>query len=187
MTTNICSIKKHFDELCIILDNIETKFEVIAKTEAWLSLDNISINNFTINGYTTYFTTNNKNQNDGVVVYLKDTLSDIIVTETNTQALTALEITFKMLKIDFLIYAIYRSPNSNTDVTLLELNDIILLNSILKIACYKILLGDLNIDLIKLSKIREEYLLTMAQFGFSSLINTITRPTSNTCIYIYLL
>lgn len=44
------------------------------------------------------------------------------------------------------------------------------------------LLGDLHIDLIKLSKIREEYLLTMAQFGFSSLINTVTRPTLNTCI-----
>jgi len=74
--------------------------------------------------YTTYSTTNNKNQNDGAVVYLKDTVSDIIVTETNTQALTALEISFKMSKIDFLIYAIYRSPN--TDVTLLELNDKIL-------------------------------------------------------------
>jgi len=129
LTTNICCIKKHFDELCIILDNIETKFEVIVFTEAWLGLDNISINNFAINGYTTYSTTNNKNQNDGVLVYLKDTLSNIIVTETNTQALTALEISFKMSNIDFLIYAIYRSPNSNTDVTLLELNDILLLNS----------------------------------------------------------
>lgn len=84
-----------------------------------------------------------------------------------------------MFKIDFLIYAIYRSPISNTNVTLLELNDIILLNFTIKTASYKMLLGDLNIDLIKLSKIREEYLLAIAQFGFSSLINTITRPTSN--------
>lgn len=44
------------------------------------------------------------------------------------------------------------------------------------------LLGDLNIDLIKNSKIREEYLLAMAQFGFASLINIIIRPISNTCI-----
>jgi len=119
---------------CIILDNIETKFEVIALTEAWLGLENISINNFAINGYTTYSTTNNTNHNDGVVVYLKDTLSDIIVTKTNTQALTAVKISFKMSNIDFLIYVIYRSPNSYTDVTLLELNDIILLNSALKTA-----------------------------------------------------
>jgi len=44
------------------------------------------------------------------------------------------------------------------------------------------LLGDLNIDLIKHSKIREEYLLAMAPLGFASLINTVTRPISNTCI-----
>lgn len=31
-TTNICSIKKHFDEICIVIDNIETKFEVIVLT-----------------------------------------------------------------------------------------------------------------------------------------------------------
>lgn len=154
---------------------------MIALTEAWLGLDNISINNFAINGYTTYFTANNKNQNDSVVVYLKDTLNDISVTEINTQTLTALRIT-KMSKIDFLIYSIYRSPNSNTDVTLNELYDIILLNSTLQIANYKILLGDLNIDLIKHSKIREEYLLFMAQFGFSPLIKTTTRSTSNTYI-----
>lgn len=36
--------------------------------------------------------------------------------------------------------------------------------------------------MIKLSKIREEYLLLMAQFGFSLLIKTITRPPSNICI-----
>lgn len=43
---------------------------MIVLTEAWLGLDNISINKFAINGYTTYSTINNKNQNDDVVVYL---------------------------------------------------------------------------------------------------------------------
>lgn len=36
LSMNICSIQKHFDELCIVLDSIETKFEVIILTEAWL-------------------------------------------------------------------------------------------------------------------------------------------------------
>lgn len=67
--TNICSIKKHFDELCIVIDNMKIKFDVIIVTEAWLGLDNISINNFAINGYTTYSTANNTIQNYGVVVY----------------------------------------------------------------------------------------------------------------------
>lgn len=39
-TVNICSLKKYYDELCIILDNVETKFEVIVLTEAWLGLQN---------------------------------------------------------------------------------------------------------------------------------------------------
>lgn len=72
-----------------------------------------------------------------------------------------------MLKIDFLIYAIYRSPNSNTDITLFELNDIILIKSTFKTASYKMLLGDLNID--KHFKMREEYLLAMHSSGFHRL------------------
>jgi len=66
---NICSLKKHFDELCIIIDNMETKFEVIVFTEAWLGLENVSINNlnewlFNSLDY------KQKNSIDGVVVYL---------------------------------------------------------------------------------------------------------------------
>lgn len=45
-SVNICSLKKHFDELCIIIDIMETKFEVIILTEALLGLENVSINNF---------------------------------------------------------------------------------------------------------------------------------------------
>lgn len=33
--------------------------------------------NLLMNGYTTHSTINNKNQNDGVVVYLKDSLKDV--------------------------------------------------------------------------------------------------------------
>lgn len=84
----------------------------------------------------------------------------------NILTLTALKISFKISKIDFLIYSIYRSPNGNVDLPLTELNDIILHNSNLKTAKYKILLGDLNIDLLKSTKIKEDYLLMMAHFGF---------------------
>lgn len=51
-----------------------------------------------MNGYTTNSTTNNKNQNDGVVVYLKDSLKDVLVTEIHSNTLTTLEITFKYQK-----------------------------------------------------------------------------------------
>lgn len=57
---------------------MKTKLEVIILTEAWLGLINIPINNFSITGYTVHSTINNTNKNDGVVVYLKDTLFDVL-------------------------------------------------------------------------------------------------------------
>lgn len=54
-----------------------------------------------------------------------------------------------------------------------ELNDTILYNSNLKTATYKILLEDLNIDLFKSVKVKDDFLLIMAQFGFHLLFKTL--------------
>uniref|UniRef100_A0A2S2Q8B9 Endonuclease/exonuclease/phosphatase domain-containing protein n=1 Tax=Sipha flava TaxID=143950 RepID=A0A2S2Q8B9_9HEMI len=162
ISVNICILKKHFDELCIIIDNMETKFEVIVLTEAWLGLENVSINNFLMDGYTIHSTTNNKNQNNCVVVCLKYSLKDVLIAEIYSNALTILEIIFKISKIDFLIYSIYRSPNSILDIDLNDLNDLILFNSNFKTAKYKIILGDLNIDLLKSTKMRDDNLVVIA-------------------------
>lgn len=59
--------------LLIILKSNSKYISVL--TEAWLGLENIVINNFSINGCTVYSTTNSKDINDGVVVYLIDTLN----------------------------------------------------------------------------------------------------------------
>jgi len=45
----LCRIKKYFDDFCLLLDYINTKFEVIILTEAGLGLAHISINNFQVN------------------------------------------------------------------------------------------------------------------------------------------
>lgn len=170
---NICSIKKHFDELCITLDSINVCFQVIILTESWLGLQNIPINNFQIDGYSMFTSKLNKN---------KKTLIGISVNELNTKAQTALKIMFKTANIEFLIYAIYRSPNSNLDITLRKLNNLILNNLITNSANYKIILGDINIDLLSKSRIEDDYLLLMAEYGFVPLIKNITRPKSFTCI-----
>jgi len=161
---------------------MNTKFDVIILTEAWLGLGNISITNFSISGYSTHTTLNNKSQNDGIVVYLKDTLTDVSIIEFNTSALTTLEISFELSKTAFVIYPTYRSPNGIIDIALEELNDIILRSSNLKIAKYKIILGDFNLDILKPSKTKEDYLMLMAQLGFIPVIENITRPASNTIL-----
>lgn len=52
----------------------------------------------------------------------------------------------------------------------------------LRTAEYKIILGDLNIDILKKSKIKDECLIIMAQFGYYAVIKYITRTAYNTCI-----
>lgn len=50
-----------------VLDSIETTFEVIILTEARLGSDGVSINDLT--------SERDKNKNDGVVIYSKNTLN----------------------------------------------------------------------------------------------------------------
>lgn len=80
------------------------------------------------------------------------------------------------------MYPVYKSPNINIDTTLKDLNDIILHHSSLKKAEYKIILEDLNIDMLKPSKIKDECLILMMHFGSYPIIKDITRPASNSCI-----
>lgn len=71
MAINICSIQKHFDELSILLDNTSIKFDKIILVEVWLGRDNIIVDNYQLPNYSVCYTGFNKNQNDGVMVFIK--------------------------------------------------------------------------------------------------------------------
>ena len=66
---NIRSINKNFDELLILLDSFQTKYDIIVLTECWL---NETYNPKKLAGYNNFETKINRNQNDGVVAYIKD-------------------------------------------------------------------------------------------------------------------
>lgn len=53
----------------------------------------------------------------------------------------------------FLIYAIYRSPNNNIEPFIDELGNLILYKTKTSKANYKLIIGDINIDLLKDTKI----------------------------------
>lgn len=52
------------------------------------------------------------------------------------------------MNITFIIYTIYRSPNSNIDLFINELENFILLREKTSKADYKTIIGDINIDLL---------------------------------------
>lgn len=71
MYVNIRSIKKNIDKLILTLDLMKKKPEVIVCTEAWLQQ---KINFIDIPGYDQYNNNEYLNQNDGVVMYIKNDL-----------------------------------------------------------------------------------------------------------------
>lgn len=68
MNTNICSIAKNLDELLVYLDQLSHKFDIICLTETW-QIKNI--NDFRLNDYNIYYSEGMYNQNDGVIMYVR--------------------------------------------------------------------------------------------------------------------
>lgn len=101
---NIRSISKNFDQLRALLVVIKVTCDIIVLTECWLqSCPNLPL----LEGYTSYSTSNPRNQNAGVTIYIKSSLVH-----------TVLEPDFKcadclicIIDNKTAIVAIYRSPS----------------------------------------------------------------------------
>jgi hypothetical protein len=55
MAINICSVRKHFEELYITLDNSEVVFDVIILYETWLGNENVNANAYQIPNFFSFF------------------------------------------------------------------------------------------------------------------------------------
>lgn len=64
---NIRSIRKHFNELLVVLSSANIKFDIIMLLETWL---NNNIGNFDIKGYNCYNHYSSLNISDGISVYI---------------------------------------------------------------------------------------------------------------------
>lgn len=172
---NIRSIGKNFDQLRVLLVTIKVTCHVIVLTECWLpSCPNLPF----LEGYTSYSTTNPRNQNAGVTIYVKSSL-DHTVFEPNLKCADCLICTIDKKTA---VIAIYRSPSFNLQVHMnnfLESLDSILIN--LKHYNNISLVGDLNIDIKPLNEdvFSEDYLFLNASHAISP---THTFPTKlNKC------
>uniref|UniRef100_A0A2A4JXL1 Reverse transcriptase domain-containing protein n=1 Tax=Heliothis virescens TaxID=7102 RepID=A0A2A4JXL1_HELVI len=158
---NIRSINKNFDSLQVLLNRTGINHDIIILTESWL---NKTTNLPILDGFQSYGTKVNNNQNDGVVFYIKDGLKSSIW-EPDFKCGNCLVC---HLDNKLAVVAVYRSPSYNTkenyDDFLSSLNNVYnKIPSFPNIA----LVGDLNID-ISLNNRNErnlEYLLLNASHG----------------------
>lgn len=137
-TQNIRSIYKNLDDLLVTLLLLTHEVDILILTECRLHSAKYIPQ---ITNYVAYQTTNLLNQNDGVVIYVKNNLSANIK-ELNLINATGLQINIK----NYIILGIYRSPsfvNASNFINSLDshLQTLKNNNNIL-------ILGDINIDLI---------------------------------------
>ena len=74
---NICSINKHYEELLILVHEINDAPDVVICSET----RQIDIQLYRLPGYTAYYNGGNINQNDGVITYVKSNLRNQIKIE----------------------------------------------------------------------------------------------------------
>lgn len=171
---NIRSVNCNFDNFRVFLSSINIICDIIVLTECWL---NASLLIPTLDGYRTYSTSKSRNKNDGVIIFVKDSLPHLIL-EPNM--LDASCIICNLTNHNMSVIAIYRSPSIRDYGNFFNsLNDILISQS----AHQNItIMGDINIDITPNNTTSQanDYLNLIASYGLYPSHSLPTR--GNTCI-----
>lgn len=173
---NVRSINKNFNEtLCLINEfaHEDLCFDIIVFSETWQLGDSTLFN---IPGYTLIYNNGNYNQNDGVIIFVRDVYSSELTFNVDSLGeIKYLNVYLKKNRIQ--ISAIYR-PHG---ISIAEFNNDLL--SFLENKNEKdyihFIVGDINIDINQNSEQTQEYLNNLSNNGYMSLINNYTRIQGN--------
>ena len=141
-----------------------------------------SCNNHNIPGFNTYYDNASFNKFDGLIIYTKQNLNpeinSSVLSESNIK-ITKMNVEINFLKYDIL--ALYRSPSSNLNCFLEDLNEYLVNQPNDKDV--SLLIGDLNLNLLNDNDNNvNEYVSIMAAFGFQPKYREVTRGKSGTCL-----
>lgn len=125
-----------------------------------------------IPGYQLYYSNIKRNQNDGIIIYVKYGLS-VNFFEYEYIDANIIKVTLKTDKLSLSLLCIYRSPSGNKHKFLTILNNLIIT---LNFSNEKIIIiCGFNLNIIGVDNVNNEYLNIMLENGFKSFINAYTR------------
>lgn len=177
LNCNIRSISKNFDEFKIYLHQLNSDIDCIILTETWMIH---CTDVFQLDGYCLIYNEGTYNQNDGVIIYIKNCYTyNYRIFNVNLNNVIKLNI---IADKNIEISAIYRSPSMNTYEFNIHLRNYIEQNC--NGGDYNFIVGDLNIDILQHNEYISEYLNILSEFGYVSTINEYTRiqGESKSCI-----
>ena len=179
VSLNISSVPKHLDKF--VADFIDCSLDVIGMCETRLNVDLEPL--YTLPSYNTFFNSRNT-QGGGTLLHICEKMKSSELTNL-TLTLPYFESVFVLVQLSgkkLIIGNIYRPPNSDINSFLSKLFEV--LTSIMQLdsSCSSIIMGDINIDLLKVSTNARymEYYTIMTSFNYCPLIRRPTRVTDET-------
>lgn len=175
---NIRSLRKNFISLEVLLAGYDTPFDCIVLSETWV-ITNTSP--FNLPNYTLVYNSGDINKNDGLVIYIKSELN-FSWKITKIDRVNAITLLLNKHDKKISILALYRPPSIDLRTFLFYLQKHFEESDFS--GCYRILVGDLNINILRQDELVSEYLNMMASYGYRPTINKPTRVQgeSKTCI-----
>lgn len=161
---NIRSLRKHFNELLVMLEEIQHAIDVIILSEININREELSF--YRISGYSMYSFTRESTRGGGILIYASNRLSfeaEIV----NTEAMETLHGRLKIGTHTTHIIALYRPPSKNKLHFLDQLETII---KNVPAAENLIVIGDTNIDMLydKMNPVTTRYKNTLCGYGLQN-------------------
>lgn len=168
---NVCSLRKHFEELIAVLKECLHNLDVICLTEINIKKDEIY--KYRLEGFNVYTWTREERRGGGILLYVK---SDYMFTPKKSPVLHS-EILFGEVLINnykVTLIIIYRPPDNNKTCYITELEA--LLQRVPKRENL-IIIGDININILKneLNAVSRRYLNMLSDQGMQCGIQDVTR------------
>lgn len=170
---NIRSMRKNFEQFSCYLNRTGIKYQIVLLSETWITDEHDC--NYELNGYSRIDKIARYSRSDGLCMFIDNTIKYDLITdlieETNSIIINCVIGSRKLI-----IVGLYRSPS-------LKINEFIngldsCLDNLNPDYC-KIIIGDINIDLLGKDRVIDEYLYTLQLKGYKSFINKPTRIQNN--------
>ena len=174
---NIQSLRKHWEEFLMLVSHVRHGVQVIVVTE--VNLHSSMIASFYLTGFQKFYVLRERTvarggPGGGIVVFCRDNLVVSEIAPRNVSSFECILLEVKEIDSNFkcILLSIYRPPDGNLREFLSELETLV--GSVGR-EDNLILLGDINIDLLKCTKFRDEYLAIMSGEGLATGITGVTR------------
>ena len=149
---NIGSLNAKLDEFSLFINSLEVAFDVICLTEVWST--NIQFHGCVLQQYIFHYELPISGIVGGVGIFVRKSLQcklrpDLNITSTNNNMIENLWIEISKLNTKYIVGCIYRHPNSSIGEFSKMLEASLCKINRRRLSC--ILMGDININLLKLS------------------------------------